>query len=173
MFCLRPSTVGRRGPFCPRGYVRQSEDRLCEPQFRSITGTLNRDFPAPSGQPPGGPPTHPTGGPFSAHLQPWSGGAKDFPWGMAPKVGSGIAGVLLHFLEGRISRNFRRLAPPQTDFTVIAAPASRGTGVAEEVPLSFGPPPNGGTTAPAGCSSSRARPIRPARARWCSSPAGP
>ena len=26
----RSSTAGRRGPFRPSGYVRQSEDRLCE-----------------------------------------------------------------------------------------------------------------------------------------------
>ena len=28
--CLRSSTIGGRGPFCPPGYVRRSEDRLCE-----------------------------------------------------------------------------------------------------------------------------------------------
>ena len=27
---------GRRGPFCPPGYVRQSEDRFCEPQNRHL-----------------------------------------------------------------------------------------------------------------------------------------
>ena len=30
--CLRSSTVGGRGPSCPPGYVRRSEDRLCEPR---------------------------------------------------------------------------------------------------------------------------------------------
>ena len=30
--CLRSSTVGRRGPSCPPGYVRRSEHRLCEPR---------------------------------------------------------------------------------------------------------------------------------------------
>ena len=30
--CLSPSC----GPFCPPGYVRRSEDRFCEPQFRRL-----------------------------------------------------------------------------------------------------------------------------------------
>ena len=32
--CLRSSTIGGRGPFCPPGYVRRSEDRFCEPENR-------------------------------------------------------------------------------------------------------------------------------------------
>ena len=34
--CLRSSTAGGRGPFCPPGYVRRSEDRFCEPQCRRL-----------------------------------------------------------------------------------------------------------------------------------------
>ena len=48
-----------------------------------------------------------------------------------------------------------------------------GSGGAERSPLSFPPTSNGETTAPAGCSSTGAKPIRRARARRCSSPAGP
>ena len=48
-----------------------------------------------------------------------------------------------------------------------------GSGGAERSPLSFRPTSNGETTEPAGCSSTGAKPIRPARSRRCSSPAGP
>ena len=39
--CLRSSTIGGRGPFCPPGYVRRSEDRLCEPRSPSLDHRLH------------------------------------------------------------------------------------------------------------------------------------
>ena len=38
VLCLCSSTVGRRGPSCPPGYVRRSEDRLSEPRSRPRAG---------------------------------------------------------------------------------------------------------------------------------------
>ena len=35
--CHQSSTVGRRGLFCPSGYVDRSEHRLCEPHFQRST----------------------------------------------------------------------------------------------------------------------------------------
>ena len=39
--CLRSSTIGGRGPFCPPGYVRRSEDRLSEPQYHRLDHRRN------------------------------------------------------------------------------------------------------------------------------------
>ena len=71
-------------PRRPRDCVQPSERPLCEPHFRSITGTLNRDFPAPSGQPPGGPPTALHRGAVLCPSSALVGRGEGFPMGDGP-----------------------------------------------------------------------------------------
>ncbi len=79
---LMPSVVSswQTGSFCSPGYVRSTQDRLCEPRYCRLDHQRK----------------HPVRGP------PWAGGTAECSMD-GLQVGSGIPEALNHILEGRIS----------------------------------------------------------------------